>query len=238
MKSPVGRAVVVRNKGQDALAQVCNGDPTGTCQHAAYQNAEPDLNLVEPGTVSGGIHEANAMAGIGEKGGARTHAGEVAAFAFDAQILLGATLGSHQAHQCLRLMGVELIGDKDPGCLRVGLDGLGDVRGKVGFGARGSHAGCHKLSGCDIQVSDQTQGAMPFLFEFLSLDVTRLHGQRGVEALEGLHTGHLIGTCHMRARRGERRSGLIHLTHRADLRGQFGGIVGRGSEPVPLPMRL
>ena len=50
--------------------------------------AEPDLNLVEPGTVSGGIHEANAMSGVGEKGCTGAHAGEMATFAFDAQVFL------------------------------------------------------------------------------------------------------------------------------------------------------
>ncbi len=55
-----------------------------------------------------GVDQANAMAGIGEKGSARVHAGEMAAFAFDGQFLLDATLRSHQTHQRFRLMGVEL----------------------------------------------------------------------------------------------------------------------------------
>jgi hypothetical protein len=42
----------------------------------------------------------------------------------------------------------------------------------------------------------------------------------------------------MRARSGERRSGLIHLTDRTNLFGQFDGVVGRGSEPIPLTMGL
>src|SRR5258706_9806774 len=83
--SPVKRAmrsaIVVGNKGQDALTQLLHGDPTGTCQQAAYQNAEPDLNLVEPGTVFGSVDQAKAMARVGEKGGTRAHAGEMTAFA-------------------------------------------------------------------------------------------------------------------------------------------------------------
>jgi hypothetical protein len=59
-------------------------------------------------TVSGSIHEANAMSGVGEKGCARAHAGEMATFAFDAQVILDSTLRSDQAHQRFRLMGVEL----------------------------------------------------------------------------------------------------------------------------------
>ena len=188
--------------------------------------------------MSGGIHEANTMAGVGEKGGARAHGGEVAAFAFDAQVFLDATLCGHQAHQRLRLMGVELIGDKDPGGLWIGLDGPGDVRGKVGFGARGSNAGNNDLPGGHVKIGDQALRAMAAVFEFLALDVTGLHGQGWVEPLKGLDAGHFIGARHMRARRSQRRGGLVHRTHRADLLAQRDGVIGRWSEPIPLAMRL
>ena len=46
-------------------------------------------------TVSGSIHEANAMSGVAEKGCARAHAGEMATFAFDAQVILDITLRSY-----------------------------------------------------------------------------------------------------------------------------------------------
>jgi hypothetical protein len=81
------------------------------------------------------------MAGIGEKGCARAHAGEVTTFAFHAQVFLYITLRSYQTHQRFRLMGVQLIRDKDPGGVRISLEGLDDVSGKVGFGARGSNLG-------------------------------------------------------------------------------------------------
>ena len=102
-------------------------------------------------------------------------------FALDTQILLDATLRGYQPHQRFGLMGVELVGDKDPPRLWIGLDGLGDVGREVGFGACGSNAGCHDLSGGYIQVGDQRLGAMALVFEFLTFDVTGLHGQRGVE---------------------------------------------------------
>ena len=79
---------------------------------------------------------------------------------------------------------------------------------------------------------------MPLLFKFLSLDVTRLHGQRGMQTLQGLDAGHLIGPRHMRTRRGEHRGGLIHLTHLAYLLSQFERIVGRWGKPIALTVRL
>jgi hypothetical protein len=42
----------------------------------------------------------------------------------------------------------------------------------------------------------------------------------------------------MGTRRGKREGGLIHLTHRADLLGQFERIVGGWREPIPFPMGL
>ena len=109
------------------------------------------------------------------------HRSQMTTFALDTQILLDATLRGDQAHQRLGLMGVELIGDKDPSRLWITLDGLGDVGSEVGFGAGGSNAGCHDLSAGDIQIGDQRLGAMALIFEFLTFDVTGLHGQRGVE---------------------------------------------------------
>src|SRR5258708_5532755 len=238
VKSSVGCVVVVGNKGQDAGAQLLHGEATESGKQATNENREPNLNLVEPGTGSGRVDEANAMAGVGEKGRTGAHAGKMATFAFHAELLLDATLRSDQTHQRFRLMSIELISDKDPTGVRIGLDRLGDVSDEVGFRARGSNAGSDDLSSGHIQIGDQTQRAMPFIFKFLSLNVTGLHGQGGVETFEGLDAGHLIGACHMRPCRGECRSGLIHLTHCADLLGQFDGVVGRGSEPVPLAMRL
>ncbi len=215
-----------------------DGKPTGASQQATDEDGEPDLNLVEPGAVSGSVDETDAMSGVAEKGGARAHASEMTAFAFDAQILLDATLLSHQTHQCFGLMGVELVGDKDPGGLWIGLDRLDDVGSEVGFGTRGSHAGSHDLSGGHIQGGNQTPGAVSVVFKFLSLYVTGLHGQRRVETFEGLDASHLIGARHMRPRYSKRRSGLVHLTHGANLRRQFSGVVGGWSEPIPLQMRL
>ena len=112
------------------------------------------------------------MARVGEKGGTRLHGGEMTAFAFDAQVLLDATLLRDQAHQGLRLMGIEVIGDEDPSGLWIGLDGLSNVGGEIGLGACGSNAGHHHLSGRHLQIGDQAEGAMSLVFEFLALDMT------------------------------------------------------------------
>src|SRR5512135_148277 len=123
----------------------------------------------------GGVDKANAMAGIGEKGGTGAHGRQVAAFAFDAQIVLDAALLSHQTYQALRLMGIELISDKDPDGLWVTLDGLGDMGSEVCFGACGTDAGSHNLASGHFQVSDEALRAMALIFEFLAFDMAGQH---------------------------------------------------------------
>ena len=49
VKSSVGCAVVVGNKGQDAGAQLLHGEATESGKQATDEDAEPDLNLVEKG---------------------------------------------------------------------------------------------------------------------------------------------------------------------------------------------
>ena len=131
----------------------------------------------------GGVDHANAMGRVAEKGGPCLHRGQMATFALDPEILLDATLRGDQAHQRFGLMGVELVGDKDPSRPRIALDGLGDMGSEVGFGAGGSNAGCHDLSAGDIQIGDQRLGTMALVFEFLTFNVAGLHRQRGVETL-------------------------------------------------------
>ncbi len=238
MKGPVGSLVVVGNEGQDAGAQLEHRRTTESRKQATDEDREPDLNLVEPRTVFGSVDEANAMAGVGEKSSARAHVGEVATFAFATQVLLDATLHSHQTHQGLRLMRVELISNEDPDRLWVRLNGLFDVSGEVGFGARGSQTGHNDLPSGHLQVGNQTQGPMPLVFELLPLNLTGQHRQAGMQTLQGLNASHLIGAHHMRPLRRKRWGRFIDLTDRTDLLGQFGGGVGRWSEPIPLAMGL
>jgi hypothetical protein len=63
-------------------------------------------------------------------------------------------------------------------------------------------------------------------------------GKDGCRRGSRLDAGHLIGARDMRALRSECRGGLIHLTHRADLRGQRDGILNWWSKPVPLAVWL
>ena len=81
----MGKTIVIGNEGQDPLTQVSHGRPTGASEQAAHQDTEPNLNLVEPRTVFGCVDYANAMSGVGEKGGPCFHRGQMTTFALDTE---------------------------------------------------------------------------------------------------------------------------------------------------------
>ena len=112
------------------------------------------------------------------------------------------------------------------------------MSGKVGFGACRSNAGGDDLAAGHIQIGDQRLGAMALVFEFLALDMTGLDGQGWVQTLQSLDAGHLIRAGHMRTRRSQSWGCFIDLAHRADLLGEFGGVIGRRGEPIALAMGL
>ena len=109
---------------------------------------------------------------------------------------------------------------------------------KSGSRAAGAYAGRDVLPAGHVQIGDQRLRPMPLVFEFLTFDVTGLHGQRGVQTLQGLNAGHLIRPHHMRALGSQGGGGFIDLTHGADLLGQLDGVIGRRREPRALAMRL
>src|SRR5579863_2385071 len=135
LKRAVGKTIVIGNECEDTLAQMSHGCPTSASQQTSNKNTEPDLNLVEPRAVSRRIDEANTMGRIRKKGGPRFHRGENPAFAFATPVLSDAALLSYQTNQRFRLMGDELISEKEPGRIRISLDGLSNMSSKISFGA-------------------------------------------------------------------------------------------------------
>src|SRR4051812_43121023 len=123
------------------------------------------------------VDKANTVAGIGEKGRTRCHRGEMSTFAFDAQFLLDAAVLGDQIHQRLRLMGVELIGDKNPGGFWLGLDSLFDVCGKIFFCALWSNRWSNDLTGGHLEIGNQALCAVSDIFELFALDMAWQHRQ-------------------------------------------------------------
>jgi len=64
---------------------------------------------------------------------------------------------------------VELIDDKEPTALRICIDRVCDVSGKILFISGRSNSGRDDLAGCHIEVGGKALGAMADIFELSTL---------------------------------------------------------------------
>ena len=135
------------------------------------------------------------MGGIAEKSGTRRHRLQNARLAFLPQVHGDVTTACHETDKGFRLVGVELIDDEGPVCLRVCVKGLGDVSREVSFCTSGTDGRRNDLAGGDFQVSHQAQGTVPLVLKLAPFHLTRLHGFNG--KLKGLDAGFLVGADQM-----------------------------------------
>ena len=153
------------------LDKFVGGSEAPAFEQAVGEDAEPDLDLVEPGTVLGGVDKTDAVGGILEKGGAGGHALEDAGLAFAPQIGLAVTSGGDERDQAGGLVGIQLVGDENPLAQRIGLHGARNVRHEVGFGAGVADGGGDDAPGGDLELGDQRLGAVTLILEFDRLGV-------------------------------------------------------------------
>ncbi len=79
-------SVEILDKGQDFGLEIGHRDEVAAFEQLASENAEPKLNLVQPGSVFGRVVKDKAMGRIREKGGAALHRGQNAGLTFDSQV--------------------------------------------------------------------------------------------------------------------------------------------------------
>ena len=114
----------------------------------------------------------------------------------------GASPGD-EAYQPLGHVGVELIGDKDPLGVGVDVDRLTNVLNEVDLCSAFCHGRCNDFSGYDVEVGEQTQGAVSTVFELDAFNQAWSRGFRWVNPLKGLHPSFLIDTDDVCAFSGE-----------------------------------
>ncbi len=108
------------------------GGEVTALEQFAGQDTKPDLDLVHTGSVLGRIVEDDAMRWITQEGGTGLHRLQDTLSALDAQIGGDIRLLGYVAYQRLRLMDVEIVGDKvPPGHRWIGVDRALDVVHKV-----------------------------------------------------------------------------------------------------------
>lgn len=147
----------------------------------------------------GRVDEADAVIGFSEKGSSCFQAVQDAWLAFNAQFTLAAvesTVPMHQAHQSFGLVRIELVKDENPLRLRVGLEHLVDMRGKVCFGAGMTDRRAEDFACGYFEVGYQSLSPVADVFELAPFYTPRFHGQGWLFALQGLNPRLLVGTQH------------------------------------------
>lgn len=96
----LGHGVIeIVDEVHDFQFQVVGRGEIAASNHFTSQDREPNLNLVQPGTMFGCVVKNDWMIGVTQKGGARRDGLENAALTFDAEIAHVADLLRHQPDQ-------------------------------------------------------------------------------------------------------------------------------------------
>ena len=148
-------AIVVFDKGQDLGFQIGQGDEVTSAKQLTSQNAEPDFDLIHPGSMFGCVVEDNAMGQVGQECGPSCHGCKHARVALDAQIIVNIRLVGDETHQRLRLVGVEVVNHEMPlGDQGIGGNGLFNMSKKISLGARAAAGTNSDLPRYHIKVND------------------------------------------------------------------------------------
>ena len=224
------------DEGEDAPFQFPLGRKIAALEQAAGQRAEPDFDLVQPGAMLGRVHEADAVAGVLQEGGAGIHALQYPGLAFHAQIIFHAAQLGDQPDQAGRLVGVELVHDERPLPFGVGLHGGADVAGKILLGARVAHRRAYDLARRHLEVGDQRLRPVAGILELLGLRLAGFHRAGGVEPLQCLDAGLLVGADQVDPLFVEFPGLVVQFAHRPHLLPEAGLVLHLVVKPVSGPV--
>jgi hypothetical protein len=209
--------VVVVNEGQNLGFQFIERREGASSEQFANKNAEPDLNLIEPGTMLRCVVKDNAMGGVTEKGGPGLFVEQDTRFAFLSQVDIQIGFGSHPAHQGLRLMNVEIIENEVPALgRRLGGDHGLEMGQEISFSPGFTRQRCDQLTGHHVSTQDERSRAVANVLELTAFDFARGHGQSWMFPFQRLHPGQLIcadGSLSLLMALGCSAVGLAHVSH-------------------------
>src|SRR5271169_223377 len=108
--------VEVGDEGLEALLELGSGFETAPAQEFTRQDAEPDFDLVEPGSVFWGEVEADLVRAVAQECFPRGLVLEMAGFAFLAQLFIDAAQPGNKTDRPLGQMSVEVVANDLPPC--------------------------------------------------------------------------------------------------------------------------
>lgn len=185
--------------------QVLERVEAGAFEQTPRENGEPNLHLIEPRAMSRRIDEADPVLRVAQE---FTSAGERfqdPALAFDPELVFDAAALGNQLNQARRAVGIELVGDEYPTRFGRGVYCGFDVRGKIRFVSCRTKGWADELAGGDMEVGNQTQGAVAAVLKLDAFHPTGTHWLGFMHPLERLHAGFLVHAHDVGTLRGQGR---------------------------------
>ena len=130
--------IEVTDEVEHAGSQIFERGKAGALEQSAREDGEPDLDLIEPRTVSRRVNKADLVRGILQKRATGVLGLEDPGLALDAEGLFDPAVPGNQFDERRRAVGIELIGDEDPTRIGVSGDSRLDMRGKIGLATAAS----------------------------------------------------------------------------------------------------
>lgn len=233
-----GRLVEVIDKGPNARTQILDRREVGALDHASDQDAEPDLDLIEPGRMRGRIDEVNAMRRIVQKHLAAHHGLEVALCFGRRYAFTEPTFAGDQLYQTHRLMDIQLVDHENPASFRIAGNAAGNMRDEIVLLASWSQRHLRDLTTSHLEVDDRALGAMPDILEFTPLHPPRSHRFARRFALQCLNAGQFVAAHHMHSQAMQQRGVGVQGTNGLDVLGEGDWIRFGRVQPIAAAMRL
>lgn len=168
------RTIVIFDESQDLAFQVLHRSEIAAFEHFSNQDAEPNLDLVHPGSMFGGVMKDNAMGGIAQKSSSGSLGFQNTRFALHPQIDRQVGFCCDIAHQRCRQVRVEIVTDKVPfSCQRVGSYPALDMLHKILFIASLVGGAGHQDAVGHVKVAGKRQRTMPLVFKLTPFDFPR-----------------------------------------------------------------
>ena len=178
------------------------------------------------------INKTDTMPGVLQEFSTGGHIEQNTGLAFLAQRCFYATEFCHTFHQGGGFVGVELVCNEHPFCLRVGRHGSMDMGNKVLFCPRVAESGVDDFTGSHFKVGDQCLRSMPGVFELMQFQLAFGHRMVRVYPLQCLDSGFFVNTDDMHARFVQLLCLVIEFAHGSDVLPESGFILHFVVQPV------
>jgi hypothetical protein len=200
IRPPVGpghRVVEVIDEGHYPILEFVGRGEASSVDQLAGQGGKPDLHLVHPGRVFRSVDKLDSVGRVSKECRSGFHGFQNARLPLCPKIILDSAPMGHEADQSFRFVRVELIQDEHPSRVRVSVDSPFHVSGKIPLISGRTNGGRDDTARCHIEVGGKTLGTIADVFKFLTFRRSRCHGQGGMDSLQSLNAGLLVGADDM-----------------------------------------